>query len=540
MIYVALSAAYIIWIGKGSFPLRDCTKLQITVNGYENKMNATECFNSTFLAPFTEQPQYLGVMAIIIFVLWFFVPIMLLYLQKSLKASLIILSPMIIVIGIGLCTFVSSTQNLTALLDSEYWSALGQPGIWHSAMVQALLSSHIVSGYLVSSGGTLYKYSDVRWTSTFVIITNFLSGWVWVFLWQSINTGSDSDRSFIAILVLIYQSSVAEKRPKQWPLLAFGVVFASGIITLLTLLYPVYHKLNRIAGDNWRTFAAATSALGTAVTVAILAQGLNAAAILDDLVLPVLAVFTTVVEVVGFVFIYGLFYLSVDIEFITGTHLPWFWLMMWWLTPILLMGVSGWWLRSLLRATWGNGQTLWPLGGVLIGILVIMIILAGIAVAKEEQFNLFSKIKSAFRPSRLWGPEEPMSRYIWMSQRSLNENSEYDYDVDTTAFNNIINKYNVKNNEIKHDGWSPNQDIYQSAKNKKNYDIIKRKENIYSDNEAIYSIPVNFEKGKNPMDIYNSICISKEEIGGPICCECNRHFQLKVPDLRNNEISTSL
>lgn len=71
------------------------------------------------------------------------------------------------------------------------------------------------------------------------------------------------------------------------------------------MLFPVYHKLYRLAGDNWRIFAAASSALGTALTVTILAQGMNVAVILDELVLPVLAIFTTIVEVVGFVFIYG-------------------------------------------------------------------------------------------------------------------------------------------------------------------------------------------------------------------------------------------
>lgn len=80
----------------------------------------------------------------------------------------------------------------------------------------------------------------------------------------------------------------------------------------------------------------------------------------------------------------------VDIHFITGSRLPWFWLVTWWSTPVLLMGVTGWWLRSVLRTAWGQGQTLWPLGGVFIGILVVMVVMAAVAVAKEEQFNLLT------------------------------------------------------------------------------------------------------------------------------------------------------
>lgn len=73
----------------------------------------------------------------------------------------------------------------------------------------------------------------------------------------------------------------------------------------LTLLFPIYDKLHRVAGDHWRIFACASSALGTAITVSVLAQGIDVTSMLDELVVPVLAVFTTVVEIVGFVFIYG-------------------------------------------------------------------------------------------------------------------------------------------------------------------------------------------------------------------------------------------
>lgn len=56
-----------------------------------------------------------------------------------------------------------------------------------------------------------------------------------MFLWQSIGGEGDKDTSFIAILVLIYQSSVSEKRSKEWPLLAFGLVLVSGIVTVVSI-----------------------------------------------------------------------------------------------------------------------------------------------------------------------------------------------------------------------------------------------------------------------------------------------------------------
>ncbi|KAJ8730597.1 hypothetical protein PYW08_002010 [Mythimna loreyi] len=487
MMYVALSSAYLVWIGKGSFPLKDCTKLHITPNGYENKMNATECFNSTFLAPFTEYPQYLGIMAILIFLLWFFVPILLYRLHKTLKTTLAFLTIIIVLIAILLCSFLAKTAVLDSMFEScVQWTSLQQPYIWHSTLVQALLSTQIVSGYLYSAGGSVYRHSDVRWTSALVIMTSIFAGWLWVLLWESIGGNNRKDTSFISILVLIYQSSVSERRNKEWPLLAFGVVFFSGIISVLILLYPVYDKLHRMTGDHWRVFACAGSAVGTALTVAVLARGLEVATMMDELVVPVLAVFTTAVEVVGFVFIYGWCYLTVDIEFLTGVRLPYFWVATWWLTPVLFIGVSGWWLRSLLRISWGNGLTLWPLLAVFVVILVVMVMLAAVAVAKEEQFNLVTKLASAFRPSRLWGPEEPMARYVWMSQRYVNETLSTDNES-TSEPNNYSTIMFNKEMDKKYQEELYRNDMYQKTYNNYNKnEVINNDKHVYGGIRSIY------------------------------------------------------
>ncbi|KAM3963663.1 sodium-dependent nutrient amino acid transporter 1 [Aphomia sociella] len=546
MMYVALSLAFLVWIGKGSFPLKDCTKLQITPHGYENKMSAAECFNSTFLSPFTDNPQYFGIMTVLIFILWFFVPILLYRLHKSLRISLVVLGSIVIIMTVVLCTFLSNSESLRSMFEScEKWMPISQPYIWHSALIQALLSTQIVSGYLVSGGGSVYNHSDVRWVSTSVIITNLLSGWLWVLMWESIGGDGKKDTSFIAILVLIYQSNVTDRRTKEWPMIAFGIVVVSGMITMLTLLFPVYDKLHRIAGVNWRLFATASSAIGTILTVAVLARGLEVAAILDDLVIPILAVFTTAVEIVGFVFIYGWFYLAVDIEFLTGNKLPYIWTAAWWTTPVLLLGVTGWWLRGILRTTWSQNQALWPLLGVFIAILVVMIVMAAIAVAKEEQFNFITKLASAFSPSRLWGPEEPMARYVWMSQRYSNEITSSDNDIHSEPVNYSQIIFNKDNEKIYDDNWLKRNNTYQ-----RNLSVYNNKNVYLNTKEVEYSTPTIYttystsrgKKKKKEEEKFRSpnVCIAKNELGGPLNCNCNRHFTLNVPDLKRNEVTTSL
>lgn len=86
----------------------------------------------------------------------------------------------------------------------------------------------------------------------------------------------------------------------------------------------------------------------------------------------------------------GSCYLNFDIEFLTGTRLSYLWIAILWLVPVFLFGITGWWLRVVLRSTWEQYWNMWPLVGVFIGILVVMLVIAAVAVAKEEQFNLCS------------------------------------------------------------------------------------------------------------------------------------------------------
>ncbi|CAH0750428.1 unnamed protein product [Diatraea saccharalis] len=465
-------------------------------------------------------------------------------LRKSLKTSLNVLAPVIVIIAVVLCTFTSNVESLNSMFEScEQWTPLTQPYIWHSALVQALMSTQILTGFLISGGGTIYRHSDVRWTSMSIITTNLLSSWIWVLIWESIGGTSKKDTSFIAILVLIYQSSVSEKRTKEWPIISFGIVFISGIITLLTLLFPIYDKLHRLVRDHWRFYAAALSTVGTAFSVAVLARSLEVVTVLDEMVVPVLTIFTTTLEVVGFAFVYGWFYLSVDIEFLTGNKLPCFWAVSWWTIPVFIIGVTGWWLRTLIRASWSQDQTLWPLVGVFIGILVIMILMAAVAVVKEEQFNLVSKIASAFSSSRLWGPEEPMARYVWMSQRYAHEVHSSDTDIQSEPINYSQIVFNPDHNPFGSEWFNKTNEMHKPYNVYSKTPYVDNYGDVYKDISTIYMPqPIRDIKKKEDEEKFRSpnVCIARNEIGGTLNCNCNRHFTLNVPDLRKCEVTTCL
>lgn len=65
-------------------------------------------------------------------------------------------------------------------------------------------------------------------------MSNIFAGWLWVLMWESISSEGAQDTSFISILVLIYQSSVTERRHKAWPLLALALVLLSGVISVVS------------------------------------------------------------------------------------------------------------------------------------------------------------------------------------------------------------------------------------------------------------------------------------------------------------------
>lgn len=78
--------------------------------------------------------------------------------------SLVVLTPITVMLSVVLSAFLSDGSLLDNMFEScEQWSPLSQPYIWFSGLVQALLSTHIVGGYMSSAGASIYRHSDVRW-----------------------------------------------------------------------------------------------------------------------------------------------------------------------------------------------------------------------------------------------------------------------------------------------------------------------------------------------------------------------------------------
>lgn len=116
------------------------------------------------------------------------------------------------------------------------------------------------------------------------------------------------------------------------------------------------------------------------------------------------------------------------------------------------------------------------------------------------------------------------SGHVNYSQIIFNRNNDKKYNDDWLKIND---SYQRKFNNI----YAKN--TFLDTKNSLDY----KEPGIYT----TYTIPKGNRK-KNEEEKFRSpnICIAKDQMVGSINCNCNRHFQLNVPDLRKNEVTTTL
>lgn len=130
-----------------------------------------------------------------------------------------------------------------------------------------------------------------------------------------------------------------------------------------------------------------------------------------------------------------------------------------------------------------------------------------------------------------------------MSQRYVNEALSTDNETNSEQNNYSTVMYN-KDLDKKYKDELYKSDLYHRTYNIYNKnDIINTDSNAYDGIKTLYgthTIPRGKKKSTDEKYRAPNICIAKGKLGGPIECSCNRHFTLNVPDLRNNEVTTSL
>ncbi|XP_063837949.1 sodium- and chloride-dependent glycine transporter 1-like [Ostrinia nubilalis] len=303
-VYLALTVAYFLYTLSNSIPFRACSDPRLNEDGFEDIINTTNCLNATFLAPVRQKPEYFIAMSLIICFIWIALPFLLYSPVKLMKRVFYILGPTLVVLGFVVVSGIGSWGRLTWFHEARHWRHFLEPRVWISALTQALLATHTAGGYLVSAGDAIYSVTNVQWTAIAFVATNIVAGWLGPLFWFALGA-PEPDTSAAAVLEQIYRAAYERDLSIAWPLLVFAALFLSGVITMLTFLYPIYDRVRRSGGARWRVACAGGSAIGAAGSLAALAGRWDALALIEDTAVPLLVCLATVLEVLAFVFIYG-------------------------------------------------------------------------------------------------------------------------------------------------------------------------------------------------------------------------------------------
>ncbi|KAJ8737319.1 hypothetical protein PYW07_000590 [Mythimna separata] len=423
IIFLAMTATYLLYTISNSLPFWECIELVLEEEEYINTMNASTCLKDTFMGPVSERPEYYLAVAMIILVLWIVFPFIVFFSfynpVKLMKRIFYVLGPIVITLIVVILASISTGENLTAFSKVEDWKSFLEPGIWHGAIVQALLASQVAGGFLISSGDTVYSSTNVQWTAVTFVVANVLSTWVSVVFWYSIS-GTEKDTSVFAVLIQAYQLGDDANMDLAWPVMIFVTLLLSGLITMLSLLYPIYDHCRRIGGIKWRLVSFAGSLTGAFISLMALWGRLPVLEMMTDYAVPLLVSIATVLEILAFVFIYGWKVLVEDVEFLTGRELPKFWVLGWCAAPGIIAPFTVWWMTMgfIQDESWREAP--WPAVSMLSTAalaFLIFLVFASVAVAKQVQYDFFGKLKSSFKPSRHWGPRDPITHYYWLARR---------------------------------------------------------------------------------------------------------------------------
>ncbi|CAH1105467.1 unnamed protein product [Psylliodes chrysocephalus] len=502
-LYMSLSLYYIIWIWKGSIPFQECsTGVKITEVGYSHYgKNGQQCLRSTFLKSVVEDPYWFGIFAAILLVIWVISAFLTIGKTKSYIRSLtIFIFP---TLGCHIALFVKAMLFQTDLIrfftDAD-WTLLESANVWYYACIQVFFSTTVGFGSFVTNAGFLYNKVNPFWTALGYCGINILFGLGSTIISQSLSnytsaniTSSEGDVAEIFLMSLIYDiGGVNNDSDKNiWIILIFALFILSGFISMATLTYTLLKAITVGARSRLKWWQASVILcvsgyiLGCAI---LLKSDFDVVHLLDHYIVGNLILITAILEVLTVLAFYGVERIQSDFEFMLGHILSKFWLILWWLAPIVLTSIFAWGMITLpLEGIFRNDPP-W-LYGVGFGIVLtssLLIFVTGLyIVTKQDGYTFIERFKSSLKPSKNWGPKDPISRHNWIQWNTKAKSGERDFTLKRKGTKDYT-KSIKKNKKILASCQSP-QSVHGMYKEKIEKDNIdnNNSSNIYTElNEA--------------------------------------------------------
>ncbi|XP_053689546.1 sodium- and chloride-dependent neutral and basic amino acid transporter B(0+) isoform X2 [Sabethes cyaneus] len=476
------SVIALLYVGMLSFksvPFRECNKA-VTVNqqsihdGYNvEPKSGQECLKVTFLRPVWRSSLYFGLLALSLILLWV-ISMVCTHSGKINRRSIYLFG----FLALLLLVFETGWEVTKAINDSylpELWpfypESFADSTVWFNALVQVIYSLNIGIGAVpVITGKFLYKGDAIK-TSFVYLFFNILITAIAVlfYLFQFHNTANDPHLLYpeLTTLTAIYDRAVTVRESDPLlqqliPALSYLMLFISAVVSVTIYVYTSTRMIRK--HPNYTVCLA-----GLVVAIAgLLCPNYIFPRLLDTRIVGSLIVCAMIFEIILIIWVYGSKNLYTDLEFSLGRPVLKAWLFIWGIIPVLLIAILSWW-----AITYYDNDLLidyFPKWLPVVFSLGVIMLLACLEISKQVDYNIISMIHGATKPSKDWGPADPLVRHAWKQWKSVCEDTgERDFTLRRRGTKDYTNS--IKKGQYSHSNkyGSSNRNISTAGSNSPNY-----------------------------------------------------------------------
>ncbi|CAG2057803.1 unnamed protein product [Timema podura] len=435
---MTLSLFYVIWIARGPLPFQECQIQGVESEGF---VKGQICIQQTFLVSVDGDAMWFGVNASLLFLIWTLCMLLIFKGADSSHLSMFfVVAPVICCLTALLIDSLlrEPTARGLQLLTTVNWDVLANVQVWYYATIQMFFSTHLGFGNIVTCSGGLYPNSNPLRSAVMYMVCNLLLGLLAVcvvYMWlgelelqgHSVETPQLTE---MFVFTVIYDVAVTcmGATNQAWSAIAFITITCAGFATMIILVYSLLVALPLDSLGKWQWWHAAgiVSALGFLLGIpCIVPEDMQLIHILDHYVIGRMVIASTILELVGFAWIYGCKAIYTDFEFILGQKLNPVWKIVWVISPVLFAILEIWSFVSLpLDGVVGKVRDptwVYTIGWLLYTSMWVIVAAGGMyQVYHQVDYNLAQKLRSALKPSRDWGPMDPTYRHDWVQWRFQN------------------------------------------------------------------------------------------------------------------------
>uniref|UniRef100_A0A182QCJ8 Sodium/chloride dependent transporter n=1 Tax=Anopheles farauti TaxID=69004 RepID=A0A182QCJ8_9DIPT len=475
-----IALLYIGMLAFKSVPLRECSKSvtinpQAIYNGYDvQQSSGQECLKLTFLRPVWRSSLYFGLLALSLILLW--VISMVCTHSGKINRRSIYLFGFIALVLLIFETGWEVTKSINEQYFPEVWpfhpESFADSTVWFNALVQVIYSLNIGFGAVpVLTGKFLYKGDAIKTSFVYIFFNILITAIAVVFYVFQYNNSFTEAHPFypeLSPLTVIYDRaiSVQETDPtlqRLIPALSYTVIFISSLVSIVIYIYTSTRIIRK--HPNYTVCLA-----GLVVAIAgLLCPNYIFPRILDTRIVGSLAVCAMIFEIILIIWVYGSKNLYTDLEFSLGRPVLKAWLFIWGFIPVLLMALLCWW-----SITYYDTDLLidyFPKWLPVVFSLSVIVLLACVEISKQVDYNVFSMIHGATKPSKDWGPADPLVRHAWKQWKSVCEDTgERDFTLRRRGTKDYTNS--IKKGQYSHShkyGASSNRNLSTAGSNSPNY-----------------------------------------------------------------------